>query len=107
MNSKSAYEILSDILRDNDAEIRRTPPGPYADGLAATGQRIRAAMAGLPRSATRYHGDGGGGDAFEIPPRPDPAPPSGGKVIEAEYTVVGAPRDAIEEKVQIEQRGSA
>lgn len=90
--TQSAYEILTDILRDNDAEIHRTAPGGYADGLAATGARIRARMAGLPRSsvvgqggAGHYGGGGGGGDPGPDAPPANPRPPSG-RVIDADFT---------------------
>lgn len=86
---KSAYEILACILHDNDAEIHRTAPGGYADGMAASGARIRAWMVGLPRSAGG-RGPGWHGNGYDpkdpTPKPPDPTPQS--KVIEAEYSLV-------------------
>lgn len=90
------YEILSRILHDNDAEIHRAAPSSYADGLAAAGARLRAAMAGLPRSGD----DGSGWHGGSYDPKPESHGPSdqparsaitsrdAGRVIEADYTVI-------------------
>lgn len=80
---ETAYEVLARVLRDNDAETARSS-GPYANGLAASSARLRAAMVGLPRSAEpEWRGK---------PPEPiDTSPPTHGRIIDAEYTAVDEP----------------
>lgn len=83
---ESAYAILSDILRDNDAEIHRCVPGHYADGLAASGARIRARMVGLPRSSGGRE-PGWYGNGYDNKD-PTPKPPDPSKIIDAEFSLV-------------------
>jgi hypothetical protein len=91
---ETAYEVLARVLRDNEADANRTRPHPdainqaFVNGLDAASARIRFAMIGLPRpGGTGPHDGGGGGDDGEPTPQ---APPGdgGGKVIEADYTIV-------------------
>jgi hypothetical protein len=97
----STYDVLAAILRDNDTEIAQialtndVAVASYRDGLQAAGQRVRAAMAGLPRNTPGYyeespvrrpHGgndDGGGGDDGPIIPR-KPTPGGPGRVIDVD-----------------------
>ncbi len=88
----STYDVLAAILRDNDTEIAQialtndVAVAAYRDGLQAAGQRVRAAMAGLPRNTPGYYQrggeDDGGGDGPIIPRKPTPGGP--GRVVDVD-----------------------